>query len=152
MISNNDSSSVVCPSSNIVVRYAKSDDVGVVSRVTITSGLEGYVLMGHEMKVVSPAMKLRSSFMAYSIHNWAPIRFEHIRPNDYRSQEAITVKITTVSLREPQVGDKFASRHGQKGTVGGILIDQADMPYTIDGVVPDILFNSHGIPSRMTMN
>lgn len=72
---------------------------------------------------------------------WAPVRLEHVRVlgTTGHTPQSITVRITTVSLREPRVGDKFASRHGQKGTVG-FLIDQADMPHTQDGLVPDILF------------
>ncbi len=135
-------------------RYAHLDEDGIAQLEAAVSG--GEVIIG---KTSPPRF-----FTAY---------MQEYRYAEYRRDTSVTVKrgekgivddaiityteegnkLVKVRVREqriPELGDKFASRHGQKGVIG-LIAPMEDLPFTEDGITPDIVFNPHGIPSRMTI-
>jgi DNA-directed RNA polymerase II subunit RPB2 len=129
--------------------YDKLNDRGFVPEETTI--VNGDIIIGK----VSPIQPIgnsnkifKDSSEVYRSH--APGKIDRVYTNIYNNEGYEMRKVRVRSERIPQTGDKFCSRHGQKGTVG-IRMKASNMPYTREGISPDIILNPNAIPSRMTV-
>jgi len=127
--------------------YSLLDERGVVrERLTVK---KGDIIIGkiHTKSSKTGEETITDCSVAVKQGNEGVIDRVHvtITPDGYK-----LVKVVIRQSRVPIIGDKFASRYAQKGTIG-ITLRQEDLPFTADGIVPDIIVNPHAIPSRMTI-
>jgi len=133
--------------------YSKLDELGFVPENTYVDADD--ILIGKVVPIrvptgiVVPAGSKRLRDVSRTIRNnetgWVDKIFKNRNGEGYSF-----VKVRVRQDRIPEIGDKFSSRHGQKGTCGMIL-NPEDMPQTSTGIIPDIIINPHCIPSRMTI-
>lgn len=128
--------------------------VGIVSPITNSSGQ----VTGYNDSSYTPKRGQRGIIDAVYVYNLQEDWFQSRSRMKAEQGEVDAVlptlmkgvKIRIAERRVPVLGDKFSARHGQKGTVG-MRIPEEDMPYTTDGIRPDMIVNPHAFPSRMTI-
>ena len=132
--------------------YRFLDDDGIVSPEAEIN--EGEVLIG---KVSPPKFLSEAREISIKTKKESSVT---MRQEEHGTVEAVfitqdeegnkIVQVKTRDMRIPELGDKFATSHGQKGVVGAI-VSENDIPFTSRGMKPDVVFNPHGLPSRMTV-
>jgi len=123
--------------------YSKLDERGIIRVGEYVD--ESTVMVGKYLQ--SAGGEMRDASLTAQV--WTHGRVEKIAVMTNNLGRAL-IKIRVIQDRIPELGDKFSTRHGQKGTIG-MLIRSHDMPRTAGGLVPDMIVNPHCMPSRMTM-
>ena len=126
--------------------YSLLNSKGFVPENTYVT--DGDIIIGKTIPIKTNAeYNYRDSSVAIKYSEEGYIDKNYINTN---SEGYKFCKVKIRSIRIPMIGDKFSSRHGQKGTVG-MVYPEEDMPYSKDGIKPDIIINPHAVPSRMTI-
>ena len=126
--------------------YSKLDDNGFVPKNTYVT--DGDIIIGKVIPIKGhKEYKYRDSSVniRYSEEGYIDDKYVNTNSEGYKF-----CKVKIRSIRIPTIGDKLSSRHGQKGTIG-MVYPQEDMPFSKNGITPDIIINPHAIPSRMTI-
>lgn len=135
---------------NKELNYDHLDKYGFVKEGTYLEG--GEVLIGKYIKSVDESNRETMSDLSKKVKkDNVNSMVDKVFTCQVNANGDRLVKVRTCQYRYPQIGDKLASRCAQKGTFG-VLLNREDMPYTEDGLVPDILLTPYGYPSRMTVN
>jgi len=124
--------------------YSKLDERGIIREGTVIT--DTTVLVGRYM-VIPDTNEIKDASIMPSLYTQGRVDTVVIL---HQGDGRLLVKVRIIEMRTPGLGDKFSSRHGQKGTIG-MLISAADMPRTVDGIVPDVMVNPGGLISRMTV-
>jgi DNA-directed RNA polymerase beta subunit len=126
--------------------YDKLDETGFVPKNTYIDGND--IIVGKVMpRKINGKNTYNDNSTAMKANDDGYIDYNYVGTN---SDGYKFCKIRIRKNRKPEVGDKVASRSAQKGSIG-MIYEHQDMPFTKDGIVPDIIINPHAIPSRMTM-
>jgi DNA-directed RNA polymerase II subunit RPB2 len=126
--------------------YNKIDEDGYIAIGAKVNGAT--TLIGKTTSVIGGTDKTKKDVSVFSRDKETGIVDQIVATTNEQGQRISKVKVR--SSRMPEVGDKLASRHAQKGTIG-LTLRQEDMPFTCEGITPDIIINTHAIPSRMTV-
>jgi ribA/ribD-fused uncharacterized protein len=124
--------------------YSKLDERGIIREGEIVD--DTTVLVGRYM-VIPETHEVKDASVTPGLHTKGRVDTVVVL---HQGEGRLLVKVRVVELRMPVLGDKFSSRHGQKGTIG-MLVSAADMPRTAEGLVPDVMVNPGGFISRMTV-
>lgn len=129
-------------------RYHAIQEDGTPKRGAILR--PGDCMIGKVLDIKGPMPRMQN--MSHFWNGSEDVRVDDVVHHRSSSQSGSAnkyIRVRVVALRVPIIGDKFASAHSQKGTLGQI-VPEADMPFDANGNVPDLILNPHAIPSRMT--
>ena len=123
--------------------YSKLDERGIIREGEVID--DSTVLVGRYM-VIPDTNEIKDASVTPGLHTKGRVDSVVV----LHQPEGLLVKVRVIEMLVPGLGDKFSSRHGQKGTIG-MLVAAADLPRTAEGLVPDVMVNPGGLISRMTV-